>query len=168
MPDPIIRDAVPGDAAAIAAIYAHHVRHGTATFDIDPPAADAWAAKIAGIAGRNSPFIVAMMDGAVVGYAYAAQFRDRPAYAGTCENSIYVAADQVGRGLGAALLTALVAKAADAGFGQMIAVIGGAEPASVAVHARCGFVEAGRLRNVGRKFGRLLDTVYMQRDLQGC
>jgi phosphinothricin acetyltransferase len=109
--------------------------------------------------------IVAERDGAVVGYAYATQFRDRPAYAATCENSIYVAPDALGRGIGTALLGELLSRAHAARFEQMIAVIGGGEPASVALHAKSGFVHAGRMCDVGRKFGRLLDTVYMQRAL---
>ena len=101
----------------------------------------------------------------MVGYAYATQFRDRPAYAETCENSIYLAPDQLGRGIGSRLLPALAAAAHQAGFRQMIAVIGGSEPASVALHAKCGFAHAGRMIGVGRKFGRILDTIYMQRAL---
>lgn len=167
MPDIAIRPARPADAQAVCAIYAWHVANGTATFDTAAPDAAAWKAKIADIATRGWPFLVAERDGAVAGYCYATQFRDRAAYAHTCEDSIYVAHDARGQGIGAALLSALLAAARDAGFEQMIAVIGGGEPASVALHARCGFVHAGRMRNVGRKFGRLLDTVYMQCDLKG-
>jgi phosphinothricin acetyltransferase len=116
---------------------------------------------------RGWPFLVAERDGAVAGYAYATLFRDRAAYAQTCEDSIYVADAARGGGVGSALLAGLVKAARVCGFQQMIAVIGGGEPASVALHAKSGFVHAGRLRNVGRKFGRLLDTVYMQRDLTG-
>lgn len=159
----IIRKATNEDAEAIAGIYTHHVLHGTATFDTEPPGPDAWRAKISDIEARGWPLIVAERAGRVVGYAYATQFRDRPAYASTCENSIYVAPDAIGGGVGTALLRDLVARAGRAGFEQMIAVIGGAEPASVALHARLGFEPVGRMRNVGRKFGRLLDTVYMQR-----
>ena len=167
MTDNRIRPVRPDDAASIAAIYAHHVLHGTATFDIDSPDIASWREKIASITARGWPFLVAERDGVVVGYAYATQFRDRPAYAETCENSIYLASDQVGRGIGSRLLPALVAAARQAGFRQMIAVIGGSEPASVALHAKCGFVLAGRMIGVGRKFGRILDTIYMQRALDG-
>lgn len=166
MSAPVIRDAVPDDAAAIAAIYAHHVLHGTATFDIDPPDAAFWRDKIADLAARGWPFVVADEGAGAIGYAYAAQFRDRPAYREACEDSIYIAPDAIGRGVGRALLAALLDRAAAAGFREMIAVIGGAEPASVAVHARLGFIESGRLRGVGIKFGRRLDTLYMQRSLQ--
>ena len=158
-----IRPAAAADAPAIAAIYAHHVAHGTASFDTVPRSEADTAARIAECQGRNWPFLVAERDGAVVGYAYATQFRDRPAYASACEDSIYVAASHVGQGVGRALLAALIESAERAGFRQMIAVIGGAEPASAALHAGAGFVEAGRMRSVGRKFGRWLDTLYMQR-----
>lgn len=97
-----------------------------------------------------------------MGYAYAAQFRDRPAYGSTCENSIYVHPDRLGQGIGKTLLGALLRQAQAAGFRQMIAVIGGGEPTSVALHARLGFQHAGRMQSVGRKFGRWLDTIYMQ------
>ncbi|MDQ0249505.1 phosphinothricin acetyltransferase [Sphingomonas kyeonggiensis] len=163
----IVRDARPDDTPAIAAIYAHHVLHGTATFDTEPPSVDSWRAKILDIRARGWPMLVSERDGAVTGYAYATQFRDRPAYATTCENSIYVAPDALGGGIGTALLGALLERAGRAGFEQIIAVIGGGEPASIALHARLGFVHAGRMREVGRKFGRLLDTVYMQRAVGG-
>lgn len=166
MPAAIIREAVSEDAADVAAIYKHHVLHGTATFDTEPPSTDEWRAKLSHMLDRRWPFVVAEVDGHLVGYAYATQFRDRPAYLETCENSIYVAPNRLGIGLGGSLLQALLAKASACGFRQMIAVIGGAEPASVALHTRHGFVEAGRMRNVGRKFGKLLDTLYMQRDLR--
>jgi phosphinothricin acetyltransferase len=160
-----IRPATTADADAIAAIYAHHVLHGTASFDTESPDADFWRLKIEAITGRGWPFLVVEQGTAVCGYAYANQFRDRPAYAGTCEDSIYIDRRCIGQGLGRKLLEALIAAARDAGFEQMIAVIGGPESASVALHGRVGFVEAGRMRKVGRKFGRILDTLYMQRDL---
>lgn len=166
MPDePVVRPVQDRDAAAIAAIYAHHVRHGSASFDEDAPSETETRAKIRRISGHGWPFLVAEVDGTVAGYAYATQFRDRPAYAFTCENSIYVHCDRAGRGVGRRLLTRLIADAEAGGFRQMIAVIGGGEPASVALHRSLGFVEAGRMRSVGRKFGRWLDTVYMQRAL---
>ena len=163
----VIRPARPGDAQAIAGIYAWHVANGTATFDTIAPDAAEWAAKIADFAARGFPFLVAARGGEVAAYAYAVRFRDRAAYAHTCEDSIYVAHDARGRGIGAALLPTLIAAARASGFCQMIAVIGGGEPASVALHAKCGFVHTGRMRHVGRKFGTLLDTVYMQCDLTG-
>ncbi len=160
-----IRTAEPRDAGATAAIYAHHVAHGTASFDTVPRTDAEMAAKIAECTARGWPFLVAEIGGQVVGYAYATQFRDRPAYTSTCENSIYLHPDHLGQGIGTQLLRALVDAAERAGFRQMIAVVGGAEPASVALHARAGFVETGRMRSVGRKHGRWLDTLYMQKSL---
>jgi L-amino acid N-acyltransferase YncA len=165
MTDIAIRAAVLDDAAAIAAIYDHHARNGTATFDLEGHSAKTWCERIDTIRGRGWPFLVAEVGGRVVAFAYAAQFRDRLAYSHTAENSIYVAHDAVGQGVGKAILSALIDAAREAGFEQMIAVIGGAEPASAAVHAKCGFVERGRMHGVGRKFGRTLDTLYMQRSL---
>ena len=159
------RSATAADAPAITAIYAHHVRHGTATFDTEAPPVEYWTDKIAVLAARNWPFLVAEDAGEVVGYAYATQFRDRPAYARTCENSIYIRPGMIGRGIGTVLIDALLDAAAASGFREMIAVIGGGEPASVALHAKAGFRHAGRMERVGEKFGRLLDTVYMQRSL---
>lgn len=163
--EPVVRPVREGDAAAIATIYGHHVRHGTASFDEEGPSEAETLAKIGRISGHGWPFLVAEVDDAVAGYAYATQFRDRPAYAFTCENSVYVHPDRAGRGVGRRLLARLIADAEAGGFRQMIAVIGGGEPASVALHRSLGFVEAGRMRSVGRKFGRWLDTVYMQRAL---
>ena len=163
--DPHVRPVRLDDASAIAAIYAHHVLNGTASFDTVPRTPDETADRIATITASGWPFIVAEADGEVLGYAYATQFRDRPAYAATCENSIYVRTDCIGRGIGSMLLSHLLTEAKAAGFRQMIAVIGGGEPPSIALHARHGFVHAGRMKAVGHKFGRWLDTVYMQRDL---
>lgn len=165
MNTPVIRPANPADAEGIAAIYAHHVRFGTATFDTEPPPDDYWSEKIATLVTQRWPFLVADEGGEVVGYAYANQFRDRAAYARTCENSIYVRPGMIGRGIGTMLLAALIEAAATCGFREIIAVIGGGEPASVALHTRAGFRHAGRMERVGEKFGRLLDTVYMQRSL---
>jgi L-amino acid N-acyltransferase YncA len=163
--DLTIRPAHAHDAQAVCDIYAFHVANGTATFDTIPPDAGQWAGKIADITARGWPFWVAEGAGTVIGYCYATQFRDRAAYALTCENSIYVADTARGAGVGTRLLERLIIAARVCGFEQIIAVIGGGEPASVALHARCGFAEVGRLRHVGFKFGRRLDTVYMQRDM---
>lgn len=165
MAEPGIRPARERDAQAVCDIYAFHVAHGTATFDTLAPDAAQWAAKISEISGNGWPFLVAEREGDVLGYCYAARFRDRAAYARTCENSIYVADAVRGAGVGTLLMGTLIEAARACGFEQMIAVIGGGEPASVALHAKCGFAHAGRMRNVGFKFGRRLDTVYMQRDL---
>lgn len=163
--DVTVRDAVEADAAAIADIYAHHVLHGTASYDTEPPSAEAMRAKIRSVLDQGWPFLVAEVDRAVAGYAYATQLRDRPAYRFAAENSIYVHPQRMRLGVGRALLEALIARASKCGFRQMVAVIGGAEPASIALHAACGFREAGRLHAVGWKKERWLDSVYMQRAL---
>jgi phosphinothricin acetyltransferase len=165
VPDVLIRDATEADADAIAVVYAHHVLNGTATYDIDPPSAEDTLAKIRRIAAAGWPFIVAEFGGSVAGYAYATQFRDRAAYRFTAEDSIYVDPARTGQGVGKALLGALAERSAACGFRTIIAVIGGAEPASVGLHAALGFEEVGRLKSVGFKFGRWLDSVYMQRDI---
>lgn len=161
----LVRPAEPADGDEVSEIYAFHVAHGTATFDAEAPGAADMAEKIGHVRAKGWPFLVAEDQRQVVGYAYATQFRDRAAYRFTCENSIYVKDGERAKGVGSALLQALLTEAEAAGFKQMIAVIGGGEPASVALHARCGFAHVGRLHHVGRKFGRWLDTVYMQRTL---
>jgi L-amino acid N-acyltransferase YncA len=161
----LIRDGTEDDAAAIAAIYAHHVLNGTATYDIDPPSPEEMLAKLRRLAAAGWPFLVAEVAGEVAGYAYATQFRDRAAYRFACENSIYVAPLHMRRGVGKALLRSLIDRSAACGFRTMVAVVGGAEPASIALHAALGFEEAGRLKRVGFKFNRWLDTVYLQRTL---
>jgi len=160
-----IRDVTEADAEQIAKIYAHHVLTGTASYDIDAPTADFHRDKIRRILAAGWPFIVAEQREEVAGYAYATQFRDRAAYRFTCEDSIYVHPQRLGQGIGKALLAELLKRAAQCGFRVVIAVIGGAEPASVALHRNFGFVEAGRLKQVGFKFEQWLDSVYMQREL---
>lgn len=163
-----IRDATGEDAEAIAAIYGHHVLHGTASYDLVPPPAEFHRAKIEHIAAAGWPFLVAELEDVLVGYAYATQFRDRDAYRFTAEDSIYVHPDWIGRGVGGALLDALIERSAGYGFRTLIAVIGGADPKSIALHASRGFREAGHLRAVGWKKERWLDSVYMQLDLPGA
>lgn len=160
-----IAAATGADAAEIAAIYAHHVANGVATFELAPPDAAEIARRIAKVRNAGHPWLVARDDGALLGYAYAAPFHARPAYAFTCEDSIYLARDRLGQGVGTALLGALLVAAEAAGFRQMIALIAGDEAASLALHRRYGFVEAGRMRAVGRKHGRWLDVITMQRAL---
>ena len=160
-----VRSARASDAEAIARIYAHHVRHGTASFDAIAHTPVQTEAKIRDILSKGWPFIVGEREDVTLGYAYVTAFRDRPAYGYTCEDSVYVDPDCVGQGVGVQLMRALMEQSSDCGFRQMIAVIGGGEPASVALHRKMGFTHAGRMRNVGRKFGRWLDTVYMQAEL---
>ena len=163
--DVMIRMAQGSDADAIAQIYAYHVLNGTASFDIVPRTSVETEQKIADILSKGWPFLIAERDNRILGYAYATVFRDRPAYGFTCEDSIYVDPDFVGQGVGAKLLRALMVQATQCGFRQMVAVIGGAEPASVKLHSKLGFTQSGRMRSVGRKFGRWLDSVYMQAEL---
>lgn len=161
-----IAPATSADAAEIAEIYAHHVLHGTATFEVVPPTADEIAARIEKVLGAGWPWLVARdAEGVVVGYAYAGQMAPRAAYRYACETSIYLHHDRLGQGIGTALLAALLEAAAAAGFRQAVALIAGTRPASVALHARAGFVETGRLRSVGRKHGEWLDVLTMQRPL---
>jgi L-amino acid N-acyltransferase YncA len=161
-----ITTATPADAAEIAAIYAHHVLHGAATFEIEPPAIDEIAARIAKVRDAGHPWLVARTaEGEMVGYAYAGVFHPREAYRFTCEDSIYLRHDRVGQGIGAALLAALIEAATASGFRQMIALITSGGGGSVPLHRRFGFVEAGRIVSVGRKHGRWLDVITMQRAL---
>jgi phosphinothricin acetyltransferase len=166
--DVTIRDAGESDAEAIAAIYAHHVLYGTASYEIDPPSVEDTLTKIRYVRTAGWPFIVAEVEGEVAGYAYVTQFRDRAAYRFSAEDSIYVHPEKMGQGIGKALLAALIERSADYGFRTIVAVIGGAEPASIALHDGLGFVQVGRLKGVGFKFGRWLDSVYMQLELPGA
>ena len=159
------RDACEADAAEIAAIYAHHVLHGTASYDTAPPSVEYFQDKIGWVLSSGWPFLVAECDGEIAGYAYATQFRDRAAYRWTAENSIYVRYDCLGRGIGKALLLELLDRTEACGFRQMVAVIGGAAEPSVRLHASCGFRECGRVHAAGWKHGRWLDNVYMQKAL---
>jgi L-amino acid N-acyltransferase YncA len=167
MPDvPRLRPASQGDLAAIAAIYEPEVRHGTATFELEPPDAAELGRRLAKVRAAGLPWLVAELDGRVGGYAYAAPYRDRPAYRFTVEDSVYLAAEARGRGLGQRLLGAVIEASRDAGMRQMVAVIGdSANVASVRLHRNCGFADVGTLRDVGFKLGRWLDTVLMQRSL---
>ena len=156
----------PADLAAVTAIYRHAVLHGSASFELAPPDEAEMARRHAAILAGGFPWLVARLDGRVAGFAYAGPYRQRPAYAATVENSVYVAPDLQGRGIGRALLAQLIGEAEDRGFRQMIAVIGdSANRASIGLHAALGFSHAGVLRSVGWKHGRWLDSVLMQRDL---
>ncbi len=161
-----IRPTTPSDIPAIARIYAHAVKHGTATFELEPPDEAEMLRRFEKLRAGPFPYIVAEVDGAVAGYAYAGAFRERPAYRFTVEDSIYIAPAMHRRGIGRALLMRLIAEAEAAGFRQMMAVIGdSAQAASIAVHRSCGFRDAGVFEAVGFKFGRWLDSVQMQRAL---
>jgi len=163
---PGIRRSQPDDLAAICAIYAHHVRYGLATFEEEPPDVAELARRRAELLARGLPHLVAELDGAVAGYAYAGPYRPRPAYRHTVEDSVYLAPEHIGRGVGRALLAQLIFACTAAGYRQMIAVIGdSANAPSIGLHAALGFREVGLLRAVGFKLGRWVDTVLMQRAL---
>lgn len=162
----MIRAAAPADLPAIAAIYDDAVRTGTASFELTPPGLQEMTRRFAALTSGNFPYLVADAGGAVAGYAYAGPYRPRAAYRYTVENSVYVAPGWQGKGVGGALLNALVAACEERGFRQMIAVIGDSgNAASVALHRAAGFEMIGTHPAVGRKFGRWLDTVMMQKAL---
>jgi phosphinothricin acetyltransferase len=163
-----LRDSRDDDVPAIQAIYAHHVFNGTGSFELTPPTVAEMAARRADVLGHGFPYLVAEAeaDGRVLGYAYANYFRTRPAYRSTVENSIYIAHDARGAGVGKALMRELIERCEAAGCRQMLAVIGdSANTGSIALHASLGFRFAVTLRSTGWKFDRWLDTVIMQRDL---
>jgi len=164
-----VRPATAADIDAIAAIYADAVTHGTASYELEPPKRQEMAARFAALADAGFPWLVAEEKGSVVGYAYAGPFRPRPAYRFIVENSVYVASEAQGRGVGRVLLGRLIQESAKLGFRQMIAVIGDghAGSASVRLHERLGFRHSGGLEGSGYKHGRWLDTVFMQLSMNG-
>lgn len=163
---PSVRDSVEADVPAIQAIYAFHVLHGLASFEEEPPSLDEMARRRAGILAAGFPHIVAEIDGEVAGYSYASSYRPRPAYRFSVENSVYVREGLRGRGVGRALLGALIGRCEQGPWRQMVAVIGDTgNAASIGLHEAFGFRRAGTLRAVGFKFGRWVDSVIMQRPL---
>jgi len=165
-----IRPVRPADIAAITRIYAHAVRHGTASFELDPPDTNEMARRLEALIAGGFPYLVAEaeseMESGILGYAYAGPYRARPAYRFTVEDSVYIAPDAQRRGLGRLLLDRLIAESEARGCRQMIAVIGdSAQHASIALHAALGFRMIGTYEAVGWKFGRWLDSVLMQRSL---
>lgn len=163
---PTIRPSRDEDLPAITAIYAHHVLHGTGTFETDPPSAADMAARRADVLGRGLPYLVAEEQGEILGFAYANWFKPRPAYRFSAEDSIYVADAARGRGLGRLLLDALCEAAEAAGVRKLLAVIGdSANAGSVGVHRAAGFNEIGVMRSVGWKFGAWRDVVLMEKPL---
>lgn len=163
----MIRDATAADVPALTAIYAHHVLHGTGTFEEVPPDAAEMAARLARVRANGWAWIVGEApDGTVLGYAYHAPFRDRSAYRHTAEDAIYVRDDVRGQGVGKALVEALLERAEAAGIRQMYALIGDSENVgSIGLHASAGFRQVGVMKSAGVKFGRWLDVVIMQRTL---
>ena len=163
-----IRQAKASDIPEIAAIYGHHVLHGLGTFEEDPPLASEIESRRASVVDAGLPYLVAVVESRVLGFAYAAPFRPRAAYRYTVEDSIYIAPEAVGQGVGRALLGAVIAACESLGKRQMIAVIGDSgNAASIGLHAALGFTPAGVGRSVGFKHGRWVDIVWMQRALNG-
>jgi L-amino acid N-acyltransferase YncA len=164
-----IRAARETDLPAITEIYADAVRHGTASYELEPPSLEEMLKRFHILAQGGFPYFVAELDRAIAGYAYAGPFRPRPAYRFVVENSVYVAPSAKGRGIGRALMQHLIDEAARLGFRQVIAVIGDGRPdsPSVRLHEALGFRHSGRLEGSGFKHGRWLDTVFMQLSMNG-
>jgi len=166
LPDPGIRDARDADFCEIQRIYAHHVMHGLASFEESAPDEEELRRRCATVLGQGLPYIVAELDGEIVGYAYATQYRARSAYRHSLENSVYVREGRGGRGVGSALLAELITRCASGPWRQMVAVIGDSgNVASIGLHRKHGFREVGTLAAVGFKSGRWVDSVLMQREL---
>jgi L-amino acid N-acyltransferase YncA len=162
----VVRASTEVDVARCAEIYSHHVLHGTASFEVDPPDLAEMKKRRAAVLDLGLPHLVAVRDGKVMGYAYASNWRPRPAYKFSVEDSIYIDKDSVGQGVGKALLPVLIEQCTALGKTQMVAVIGdSASTPSIRLHAACGFRMVGTLENIGFKFGRWLDSVLMQRAL---
>ncbi|MFO1060078.1 MAG: N-acetyltransferase family protein [Dongiaceae bacterium] len=166
MTAPLVRAAAAADFPAIAAIYAHHVQTGLATFEEVPPSAEEMLRRCHGVRARGLPWLVAELGGRIAGYCYASPYNARSAYRFTVQDSVYVAEDCIGRGVGTALLGAVLELCAAQGYRQMIAVVGDSgNEASLRLHARLGFRTIGQALRVGVKFGRWVDIVYLQRPL---
>lgn len=162
-----IRPAEDADMDAVTAIYAHHVLHGLASFETEPPDATDMRLRRADVVAKGLPYLIATdNDDAVLGYAYVNIYRPRVAYANTVENSIYLRPDAIGRQIGQRLLSALIDACKACGLRQMVAVVGdSANLASIGLHEKLGFRRVGVLTNVGYKHGRWLDSVLLQREL---
>ncbi len=166
---PIVCPATPADLEAVAGIFAHYVTTGVTTFEETPPTTADWRQRLDRLSRQGLPFLVAKVDEEIVGYAYASPWRPKPAYRHTVEDSVYLDPGWTGRGLGRALLDALLADCERAGARQVVAVIADTgSDASAALHRRLGFTQVGRLTGVGHKHGRWIDTVLMQRSLSGA
>ena len=161
-----VTDATEAEMAAVQAIYARHVLHGLATFEEVPPSVAEMRERRIAVLELGLPYLVARMGGEIVGYSYATRYRPRPAYRHTVEDSVYIADGLSGKGIGTALLRALIARCEAGPWRQMIAVIGdSANEGSIALHSRLGFQKLCTLPSVGFKFGRWVDSVLMQRAL---
>ena len=167
-PQPVVRAADPADAGQVAAIFAHYVATSVATFEEVAPVPADWRRRLGELTALNLPFLVAEADGdaTICGFAYASPWRPKPAYRYTVEDTVYLSPGCTGRGIGSALLGTLLAGCAAAGARQVIAVIADTgSDASAALHRRFGFTQAGLLSGVGRKHGRWIDTLLMQKEL---
>jgi L-amino acid N-acyltransferase YncA len=161
-----LRDATDTDLPAIQAIYAHHVLHGLGSFEEVPPSLEEMTRRYRDLRDKGMPYLVGCRGETILGYAYAGPYRPRIAYRYSVEDSIYVAPDAAGQGVGKLLLAELIARCTAMGCRQMIAVIGdSANAGSIGVHKALGFVEVGNLKSVGFKFGRWVDSLFMQRAL---
>jgi phosphinothricin acetyltransferase len=161
-----VRDCHEADMPAVTSIYAHHVLHGTASFETEPPSTEEMCRRRADVLAKGLPYLVADRQGDIVGYSYAGTYRPRAAYRDTVENSVYLRADSAGWGIGRSLLQALLRECEARDLRQVIAVIGdSANIASISLHERCGFRRVGVLYDVGWKHGRWLDSVLMQHSL---
>ena len=148
---------------AVAAVFAHYVNETVISFELEAPSTEEWLQKRRDLQASGWPLLVAILDGEVIGYAYVAPWRNKPAYRQTVESTIYLAPGHTGRGYGKRLLAALLTHAREAGARQVIAVIADTgSQASVALHQRAGFRDAGRLRDVGFKHDQWLDVSVMQ------
>jgi L-amino acid N-acyltransferase YncA len=165
MSDLIIRPYAQADIPAVAQIYGHYVRETVITFETEVPDEAEMASRFATIAGKGHPLLIAERDGTVIGYAYASTYRPREAYRFTCEDSIYLAPEAVGQGLGGILLKRLIEDSSKAGLKQMLAVITAERANSIRLHEKHGFRMIGRYEALGFKFDRWLDIVHMQKGL---
>ncbi|WP_298161376.1 GNAT family N-acetyltransferase [Brevundimonas sp.] len=163
----MIREAALADLPAITALYGREVQNGTATFELDPPSLGEMTGRFETVRARGLPWLVAEVDGAFAGYAYASPFRPRPAYRYGVEGSIYVEEAARGRGVGRALLSDLIDRIRDLGLRHIIGAISDSDTsrASIALHERLGFSRAGTYHQVGWKFDRWIDVHLMQLDL---
>lgn len=164
----IIRNAVAADMVAVQHIYAHHVLHGIATFEENPPSVDDMLARHTHVLASGMPYLVALQDDTLIGYCYASLYRPRVAYRYTLEDSIYLAEGQSGKGVGKALLCALIERCEQGPWRQMVAVIAGNNNlSSIGLHRSAGFTHVGTQPATGFKFNQWIDVVFMQRAL-GC
>lgn len=161
-----LRPSTDHDVPAVAAIYAHHVLHGTGTFETTPPTEADMANRRLDVLARGLPYLVAEQQGEILGFAYCQWFKPRPAYRYSAEDSIYLRQDAAGRGIGKQLLAALCHQAQEAGVRKLIAVIGdSANAGSIGVHRALGFRPVGTIESCGWKFGRWLDIVLMDKSI---